>query len=67
MSNEYKDWIIDQASDYLLDNSLLTRIEYQSAFSDGYIIAGLGSDWNKHIFFVWLDDDYGWAYKEIVV
>ena len=67
MSNEYKDWCWDAAQYTILDNDLIAHSEYCSDFNGGYIVAGTTSEGLKRIFFVWLDDDYGWSYKEIII
>lgn len=50
MSNEYKDWLRDQASDIMLDNGTLKNIEYCESFHGGYITIGEDYDWCRRVF-----------------
>lgn len=68
MSNEYGDWLLDTAQDYLLNEVyMIQKIESTTPFQDGYLMICEHTDDSKGVYFVWNDDDYGWSYKEVYV
>jgi len=68
MSNEYKDWLLDTAQDYLLNEVyMIERIEWTTSFNDGYLMICEHADHSKGAYFVWNDEDCGWSYKFIEV
>ena len=66
MSNEYKDWLMDNAQDFLLDTDLLYKITKCEAKDDGYYISGIDHFDHKLTYFVYGDKDGFWQYREIV-
>lgn len=60
MSNEHKDWLMDQAQDFMLINEYIDRIEYTDSFKHGYLIIGL-KNWVRQAYYVWWEEPDGWA------
>lgn len=67
MSNEYKDWLRDTATDILLDRELIKHIEYCESMYHGYIAIGIDYNWQRHMFFIWNDENEGWYYREVFI
>ena len=65
MSNEYKDWMLDRAQDYVLENENIIKILSTTIWDDGYLIIAIRSNGQKCSYFVWLDDAFGWCSKFI--
>lgn len=65
MSNEYKDYMYDKAAEVVGENNLLKTVEYSTIYQDGYLFIGLTEDNYKGIFYIWLDEEYGWSWTEI--
>jgi len=67
MSNEYKDWLLDTAQEYVLENEYMRSIEYITVWEDGYLALGTSIYGDKVIYFIWLDDLDGWCCNLIEV
>lgn len=67
MSNEYKEWLQDNAVEYLLENTSLNTVEYIASWYSGYLIIGQDNYQCRRVFFVYNDEDYSWAYREWIV
>lgn len=67
MSNEYKDWLLDCAQDYVLDNYCLTKIEWTTTWDDGYLMIGHCTPETKACYFVWQDEEANWNCRQIIV
>lgn len=68
MSNEWKDYLWDAAQEYLFNKVyLIKEIEYMTEYDYGYLIIGKHTDGSRGVYFVWIDEDYGWNYKSIYV
>lgn len=55
MSNEYKDWIIDKAQEYVIENYLLKTIENWTYFDDGLLINGYDEYGAHKVYFIELN------------
>ena len=64
MSNEYKDWSWDMAQEVALNNGII-EIEFCDTYRDGYLVIGKNSDYIRCVYFIYLDEDYGWCYHEL--
>lgn len=68
MSNEYKDWCLDAAQDYILNEIyMIKKVEYITEFNDGYLMICRHIDGSKSPYFVWLDACGDWSYKEVLI
>ena len=57
--------VYDKAAETVAENNLLKTVEYSTIYQDGYLFIGLTEDNYKGIFFVWLDEEYGWSWIEV--
>ena len=67
MSNEYKDYLLDCAQDFLLEKNYLIRINSITTWKDGYLITGKDQYNDYTCYFVWQNEECNWNCKQIII
>ena len=65
MDNMYE-YMKDKAKEVILEARLAT-IEYITEYEDGYIAIGNNEGYGKEIYYIWLDEEYGWSWHQLQV